>query len=858
MTAPAFNGQSSATVYPASPTTASWQDDRPLPAERESGDSTAGIASALAVIVLAHTDSAQVRRLVHALDPFPVFLHCDSHTTDEEFAEMTADLPERCRVLPRIRTGWARWENVQAELDGYRAALAETDATHFALLSGADYPVAPPEVIAATLAPYLGRTLAMLNPMPYPEWGRSGGLDRLRYRHWAFRKHMLRLPIPRRLPPGVSMTGGSQMKVISREHAQAVVTAADTRPELVKFWKRSWIPDETFVPSILMSPQFVPDWEEMHLRFTPWMIVWDGPRQKSPPWLTMEHFDTLAEMRQPQESEIGILFARKLSSDHSADLLDAIDTRLRNRAPLSPISGEGDVSVDLAADVSTDRAGDDGAAASVLTPSEPTPTPVPATVPTAAKDNPAIPATASPVNSGLFGRGMLYVIVWSLQLVAGTVVSPILAHLLGVGEFGGLASGIALFQVLSVLALLGLDQAVILQKAEDGDDNAARGLVAVGIGISSIVTLAVAIAAPLWSHALGFGYFSPLVLAVILWTAPGAAVQVMLALLLAQDRLRAFSIVSALSAVGGQVIGLALLVLVHRDAVTYAWGGVFSQFAAMFLALALTKPKLSGLVNWPVTWRAIKLGIPLALGSLAFFVLNAGDRLVIQRLLGAEAVGRYQVAYVVGSVVILLLTFTSSAWIPRIAAIKDPAERWKLSSDARDGLYRLLAPVIIGITLGAPVALRIVAPSSYAPEGLLIVVLLVALAAFPVAESGATTRLLITLRRGRSIAVIAGVAAVLNVALNIVLVPMLGIAGSALATLVSFTLLAVLQARVLPAVPVWRGPSFRLGALVAVCVLVASASVLLPQSEPFNIGRFVVALCCLPWFLHALRTARGA
>ena len=79
-------------------------------------------------------------------------------------------------------------------------------------------------------------------------------------------------------------------------------------------------------------------------------------------------------------------------------------------------------------------------------------------------------------------------IVWSLQIVAGVVVSPILAHVLGPEEFGRLASVIALHQVLTVVALLGLDQALVLQRAEDGNDRSARGLVAVGIVISLLVT----------------------------------------------------------------------------------------------------------------------------------------------------------------------------------------------------------------------------------------------------------------------------------------------------------------------------------------------------------------------------------
>ncbi|QSB22656.1 beta-1,6-N-acetylglucosaminyltransferase [Curtobacterium sp. 24E2] len=150
----------------------------------------------LACIVLAHEDPTHVRRLVAALDPFPVFLHCDASTDDAVFEAMTAGLPERVHVLPRMRTGWAKWENVAAEVAGYRAALAQTDATHVALLTGSDYPLADADEISALLTANPGQSFVEAKPLPHPAWGRDGGRSRVRFRHWAWRKHMLRLPVP--------------------------------------------------------------------------------------------------------------------------------------------------------------------------------------------------------------------------------------------------------------------------------------------------------------------------------------------------------------------------------------------------------------------------------------------------------------------------------------------------------------------------------------------------------------------------------------------------------------------------------------------------------------------------------------
>ncbi|MET0989427.1 MAG: oligosaccharide flippase family protein [Glaciihabitans sp.] len=793
--------------------------------------------TALACVSLAHTDPVQLRRLIDALDPFPVFLHCDPKTAPEVFAEMTADLPERVTILDRVETGWAKWGNVEAELVGYRAALDQSNATHIAVMTGTDYPLASTAEIAEILAEFPDKSIASVNPLPHGDWGRDGGFARLRYRHWAVGKRMLRLPIPRRLPRDVVPAGGPQMKILARKHAEIVLHAAETRPDLVDFWRRSWVADETFVPTILNSPGFAPHWENEHESASAWWVWWGERPSKSPTWLGLDFRDEILSGRKYGQ-DFPRLFARKFSTAQSTELLDAIDAhRSRPRAPRGPAATQPGASTAEDSGEPAQGAHPTDGAPAVSVPVE--------TMPAAANES-----------SHLFGRGLLYVVVWALQLIAGTVVSPILAYTLGPAEFGALASAIALHQVLSVLALLGLDQAIMLERSDEPSGRTARGLLSVGIAISFAVTLTLTLTGGLWAEALGFDGFSPLVVAVILWTAPGAVVQAILALLLAEDRLRSFTWVSALAAVGGQLFGLFLLFFVHRDATTYAWGGVASQFLAMGIGIVLARPRLRGLFDVAIAWRAIKLGIPLAVVSLGYFVLNAGDRIVIQRILGPAEVGRYQVAYVVGYTVVLLLTFTSSAWLPRFAAVKDDAERWRLSAQSRDELYRLLIPVVFAVTLAAPIALRIVAPSTFEPNGLVLVVFLVALSAYPVAAGGASSRLLITLRKGRTVATITLIAAAVNIGVNILLVPLIGISGAATGTVIAFGLMALMQRFALPKDPAWVRTPRPLLAGIAVSVVLAAASILLPQTLPWNIGKLVVAVSCLPWFFVVLRRAR--
>nr|WP_246308868.1 beta-1,6-N-acetylglucosaminyltransferase [Kineosphaera limosa] len=270
-----------------------------------------------------------MHRLIDALDPFPVFLHVDAGASAPMFAELTADLPARVQVLPRLRTGWASAGLAVAELVGYRHALAATDATHVALLSGSDYPLASTEVITRRLSADLDRSLVSFHDLPYERWGLLRGYDRFLFRQRAWRRHRLLDPLPRPWPRDIHPAGGSQMKILSRRHADRLVAVLSRRADLRRYFSTVWIADEVLVPSVLTSPFFSPNWAaEVSGVRAPWFMDWGGVGRQSPRWLQPGDFDAIATAAR----EDGALFARKFGDDSGA-LLDRIDAELRAKVP---------------------------------------------------------------------------------------------------------------------------------------------------------------------------------------------------------------------------------------------------------------------------------------------------------------------------------------------------------------------------------------------------------------------------------------------------------------------------------------------------------------------------------------------
>lgn len=454
----------------------------------------------------------------------------------------------------------------------------------------------------------------------------------------------------------------------------------------------------------------------------------------------------------------------------------------------------------------------------------------------------------------LFGRGLIYVLGWSGQLLVSTLISPLLINLLSLSDFGVLASAIALFQLLVVFATFGLDHALEIQRVEDGgDDTKGRGLLATAIVFVFAVLLAFLVTSHWWAPVFGFAGNRQMVYITIAWTAPAAAVFMILAILQAEDRLARFLIVSVVSTVSGQILGLGLVIWVQRSAETYAVGLLAAQWTALLLGLWWTRPRWRGIADTVTTQIALRLGTPIMLAGVSDFVLTAGDRFIIQRLLGPGEVARYQVAFVIGNAVILILAFTNRAWLPRFKKITDVQERWRVVGASRDGLYWLLGWSLLAVTVATPPVLQVITPPDYRPRSLVVIVYLIGVAVFPVAAGAASSRMLITTRRSTPIAWSSAMAVIAKVVVTFLLIDTLGLAGAALGTLAGLSAQTLWLSR---AVRAEHGPmpSSRSSLVFAAgTVAAAGASVYLPQSTSWNIARFAFGLLCLIPFYRALR-----
>lgn len=453
---------------------------------------------------------------------------------------------------------------------------------------------------------------------------------------------------------------------------------------------------------------------------------------------------------------------------------------------------------------------------------------------------------------GLFGRDSLFMMLWAVQLVAAALVTPVMTRLLDAPNFGEVTAANAVMQVLFVLAGFGLHQAIQKQYAEGGPVEPAKILTAAIVGALAL-TILLDLTGPVWAEWVGFsGYTDPVRIAV-LWAGTSAVTNTAIALLRSQDRLLAFSTVSLLQSVVAEVTSLVLVVVLEATATVFLLGQLILQVIATVVALFLVRPAMPRARDRAMLKRALAFGLPLVPAALCTFLLNTSDRLIIQSELGSAEVGRYQVAYNVGALPMLMLGLLNLNWMPRIFALREADERDAVISASRDLLYMLLIPAVIGLAVGAPLILRIWAPPEYRPDTLQLVNALVLVSAIPYAAGLAATRSLMAVGSTTYIAIAQAAAAAANVGLNLLLIPRWGLEGSAVSTLIALSVLhLMLLARANSLVSV-RGP--RAGLLVA---LTATAGITIAIAwVPFDsvtLLRVALVLVTIAWFAYVFFT----
>lgn len=194
-----------------------------------------------------------------------------------------------------------------------------------------------------------------------------------------------------------------------------------------------------------------------------------------------------------------------------------------------------------------------------------------------------------------------------------------------------------------------------------------------------------------------------------------------------------------------------------------------------------------------LTKRMLVYCIPLIPNSLMWWIMSASDRYVILFFLGAGANGIYNVAQKIPSIVNIVYNIFMQAW--QISAIeeRDSDDNAKFQSTVFRYIFVVLVLASSLIAASSYPVYTLLMSSSY--EGSWQPVALLSLAnLFSCIAAFFGTTYVVTKQSKKAFSTTL-IGAAVNIALTLVLVPLLGIMGAAVATAASYTLIAVVRYR---------------------------------------------------------------
>jgi len=266
-----------------------------------------------------------------------------------------------------------------------------------------------------------------------------------------------------------------------------------------------------------------------------------------------------------------------------------------------------------------------------------------------------------------------------------------------------------------------------------------------------------------------------------------------------------------------------LLVVVYDQGPLGVVVGNFTGTLLVYLALLGYRREQLGFQFDRELLRSMnRFGLPLVPSGLALWTLNFSDRFFLARLAGQDEVGRYSIGVRIASAMVLLLVAFRTAWPAFAYSIDDDREARRTYAYVLT--YLLFVACWLSLALGvlAPWIVRVLARDEDFWAGADVVAPL----AFAGALWGAYTVVSIgigRLKRTQFNWVVTGSAALLNVVLNLLLIPPYGIRGAAAAALAAFAFMFVAMTvyaqRLYPVPYQWRRVATVLGVAAALTIL---------------------------------------
>ena len=371
------------------------------------------------------------------------------------------------------------------------------------------------------------------------------------------------------------------------------------------------------------------------------------------------------------------------------------------------------------------------------------------------------------------------------------IFTPILTRILTPSDYGVAEYVLSVVSAVNVLALLALPQALTThfndrpqdvewQKSVTG--SALTAVVLIGIPIGAIIFVFSGEIAGFGLQDEGYGFFFQLVGVTIVL---GLCTNILIAAAQAALKVR-WGLFFSSTTLGMTVLGNVVFIIILRLG---ALGLILVPVVTGLVLSAVTFVTTRSLIGKPdltVMKTLVISGIFLLPSLVAVWMLQLSDRLILVHFVSTEALGHYSIANKIASLLAVFIGPVFVAWTPLMLAVKDTSSSKQQYADMARFLIALILFIALGLGLFANEILIILTRPAYLPAApyvgfLTYIYILGAVGTILGTDAMGAKRL-----KELSGSVLFG--AVVNLILNLFLIPPYGLWGATFATIVGYAI----------------------------------------------------------------------
>jgi O-antigen/teichoic acid export membrane protein len=436
--------------------------------------------------------------------------------------------------------------------------------------------------------------------------------------------------------------------------------------------------------------------------------------------------------------------------------------------------------------------------------------------------------------------------------VVGVILVPVYTRVFSPGQYGVIDIIATVSALLTLLFIAGQDSAVARYFIDAGSAKGKREVASTGIlYVAASAFLVVLILAP-FSAVLAQELFKSgdygLVFLLGLLVVPFAVTTNMFNNLL---RFKFQPVKSAVLSVGVPLVQTLLTILLvvfwNSGIIGVYIAALITNLTASVAGYLLTRNEISITISAGTLKKLLSFGLPYLVLSLSLYVMTYSSRYLLNYFSGLAEVGLYGVGYRIAAVIGMVTAGFELAWGPFVMSTYREDDSGRLFARIFDYTSVVVCLAILGLSLFSRELLLLFATPAYADAFRVVPFIAASIVTYTL---GAYFAIGIGLT-GRTIHIgwTGLLAALVNIAAGILLIPLWGMVGAAAASFVSYLLLSTILLAIsqkLRYVPFRFGRNVLL--YVATAAIVATVYLMLMDtvSWPNFFYKLLVMLCFLP------------